>query len=362
MNNHYMELAIKMAKETIGQTSPNPVVGCVIVNNGEIVGLGAHLKAGHEHAERHALQMAEEKARGATMYVTLEPCSHHGRTPPCADAVIEAGISKVYIASTDPNPQVAGQGIERMRKAGIAVTLGIMQKEADELNRVFFHYMKHSKPYVTLKMATSIDGKIATSSGESKWITGDEAREDGHRLRHKHDAILVGVDTVIQDDPTLTTRLEQGGKNPIRIVMDRTLRTPLNAKLVTDNQASTWIVTTRSAHKQKKRELEDLGVEIIVMDDDMISISSMLTLLAEKDITSLLVEGGGQINDSFLRSNNFQSVVKYMAPILIGGENARSSFSGNGITNLNEAPRLEIKSMERIGDDVKFVFYKEGEK
>lgn len=362
MNNHYMELAIKMARETLGQTTPNPVVGCVIVNNDEIVGLGAHLKAGEPHAERHALHMAQEKAYGATMFVTLEPCSHHGRTPPCADAVIQAGIAKVIIASTDPNPQVAGQGIARMRESGIDVTIGVMKEEADELNRIFFHYMMTSKPYVTLKMATSIDGKIATSSGESQWITGDQARQDGHHLRREHDAILVGVDTVIQDDPSLTTRLDQGGKNPVRVVLDRTLRTPLEAKLVTDQEASTWIVTTSSASVQKKQAFEKLGVELIVLEDEFITISSMLTALAEKQITSILVEGGGNVNDSFLRSGHFQRVVKYMAPILIGGEKARSSFSGNGISNLNGAPRLEIKSMERIGNDVKFVFYKEGDK
>jgi len=362
MDNHYMKLAIQMAKETIGQTAPNPVVGCVIVNNGEIVGLGAHLKAGEAHAERHALEMAQEKADGASMYVTLEPCSHHGRTPPCADAVIEAGVSKVIVASTDPNPQVAGEGITRMRKAGIEVILGVMKEEADELNRVFFHYMQSSKPYVTLKMATSIDGKIATSSGESQWITGDQARLDGHRLRHEHDAIIVGVDTVIQDDPTLTTRLDQGGKNPVRIVLDRTLRTPLNSNIVTDQKAPTWIVTTSSADEKKKREFEKLGVELIVLDDEYISISSMLTALAGRQITSVLVEGGGHVNDSFLRSGDFQRVVKYMAPILIGGEKARSSFSGNGIRNLNDAPRLEMKSMEQIGNDVKFVFYNEGDK
>jgi diaminohydroxyphosphoribosylaminopyrimidine deaminase/5-amino-6-(5-phosphoribosylamino)uracil reductase len=362
MNNKYMELAIQMAKETKGQTAPNPVVGCVIVNDGEIVGLGAHLKAGEPHAERHALEMAQQKAKGAVMYVTLEPCSHQGRTPPCADAIIKEGISKVIIASTDPNPEVAGQGIKRLREAGIEVTVGVMKEEADELNRIFFHYITTSKPYVTLKMATSIDGKIATSSGESKWITGDLAREDGHRLRHEHDAILVGVDTVIQDDPTLSTRLDQGGKNPVRIVLDRRLRTPLDAKLVTDQEAPTWIVTTNLAEAEKKQELEKLGVEIIVIDDIDISISSMLTALAEKKITSVLVEGGGHVNDSFLRSGNFQSVIKYMAPILIGGEKARSSFSGNGINNLKNAPKLEIKSMERIGNDVKFIFYKEGDK
>ncbi|WP_416149648.1 bifunctional diaminohydroxyphosphoribosylaminopyrimidine deaminase/5-amino-6-(5-phosphoribosylamino)uracil reductase RibD [Salipaludibacillus sp. HK11] len=361
MDNNYMKLAIEIARQTIGQTAPNPVVGCVIVKNGEIVGMGAHLKAGERHAERHALQVAQANAKGATMYVTLEPCSHHGRTPPCADAVIEAGVSKVVIASTDPNPEVSGKGINKLKNAGIDVEVGVMKEEADELNDVFFHYMTTSTPYVTLKMATSIDGKIATSTGESQWITGEEARNDVHQLRHEHDAILVGVDTVIQDDPSLTTRLANGGKNPIRIVLDRKLRTPLEAKIVTDQKAPTWIVTTALADKQRKEEFEALGIGIIVIENEDISIPSLLIALFNKKITSILVEGGGNVNDSFLRSGYFQRVIKYMAPILIGGESARSSFSGEGITHLQEAPRLQLKSMKQIGNDTKFIFHKSKE-
>lgn len=354
-----MELAIQMAKQTIGQTAPNPVVGCIIVKNGEIVGLGAHLKAGEPHAERHAIHMADDKAKEATMYVTLEPCSHYGRTPPCADAVVEAGLAKVVIASTDPNPQVSGQGISKLKQAGIEVEVGVMKEEADALNEIFFHYMTTSKPYVTLKSATSIDGKIATSLGESQWITGEEARRDGHYLRREHDAILVGVDTVIQDNPSLTTRLEEGGKNPIRVILDRTLRTPLTSKVLTDQKAPTWIVTTEAAPLNRIKEMEKRGVEILVMSDETISISPMLKVLAEWKITSLLVEGGGRVNDSFLRSGQFQRLIKYMAPMLIGGEMAKSSFSGEGIGRLVDAPKLRLQSMEPLGDDVKLVFHKE---
>ncbi|SER46414.1 bifunctional diaminohydroxyphosphoribosylaminopyrimidine deaminase/5-amino-6-(5-phosphoribosylamino)uracil reductase RibD [Salipaludibacillus aurantiacus] len=358
MEHHYMKLAIDMAKNTKGQTSPNPSVGCVIVKNNQITGVGAHLKAGEAHAERQALEMAKEKASGATMFVTLEPCSHYGRTPPCADAVIEAGISKVFIASTDPNPQVAGKGIEKLEKAGIEVDTGLMKEEADEINREFFHFISTGKPFVTLKTACSIDGKIATSTGESKWITGEEARKDGYRLRHEHDAILCGVGTVIEDNPSLTARLEDGGNNPVRIVLDTRLRMPLDSNLITDKLAETWIITTSLAEKEKINELEKHGVYVLQLESSHISIDQLLSVLGDKQITSLLVEGGGKVNDSFLRTGQFQRVVKYMAPLIIGGEKSKSSFSGEGIPLLKDTPHLKLHSMEPIGSDTKFVFYK----
>jgi diaminohydroxyphosphoribosylaminopyrimidine deaminase/5-amino-6-(5-phosphoribosylamino)uracil reductase len=226
---YYMNLALNLAKGTLGQTSPNPVVGAVLVKENQIVGMGAHLKAGEAHAEVHAIQMAGIKAKGATLYVTLEPCSHFGKTPPCSDLVIRTGIKKVFVATTDPNPQVAGTGIERIRKAGIEVHLGLLQEEARELNKVFFYNIRTGLPFVTLKSAISLDGKTATVTGESKWITGEEARNDVHQYRHQHDAILVGVNTLIKDNPTLTTRLASGGKNPVRIILDTHLRTPKDA-------------------------------------------------------------------------------------------------------------------------------------
>ncbi|MDQ0257708.1 diaminohydroxyphosphoribosylaminopyrimidine deaminase/5-amino-6-(5-phosphoribosylamino)uracil reductase [Evansella vedderi] len=355
MDNKYMQMAIELAKTAKGQTTPNPLVGAVIVKNNQLIGFGAHLKAGEPHAERHALAMAGKKAEGATMYVTLEPCSHHGRTPPCADAVIEAGLKKVFVATTDPNPKVAGKGIEKLKMAGIEVVEGLMKAEADDLNKVFYHFIQTKKPFVTLKSATSLDGKIATSTGESQWITSEESRMDAHRLRHEHDAILVGVNTVLEDDPSLTTRIEGGGKHPIRIILDHHLKTPVDAKLLTDNIAPTWIFTTVKADKQKVGQLSSLGAKIITMEEEEISIPSVLSYLGEMEISSLLVEGGGSINDSFLRSGEFQQVVVYLAPMLIGGRDALSSFSGIGITSLQDAPKLSVENIERIGKDIKLV-------
>ncbi|MBU9714773.1 bifunctional diaminohydroxyphosphoribosylaminopyrimidine deaminase/5-amino-6-(5-phosphoribosylamino)uracil reductase RibD [Evansella tamaricis] len=358
MDKHYMNIAIELARVTQGQTTPNPVVGSVIVKNNQIVGMGAHLKAGEEHAERHALKMAGDKAKGATMYVTLEPCSHYGRTSPCADAVIEAGIKKVVVASLDLNPRVAGRGIQKLMDAGITVETGVMEKEAVKLNRVFFHYIKTKKPFVTLKTATSLDGKIATVSGESQWITGEEARLDVQHLRHTHDAILVGVNTVLLDNPSLTTRIGEGGSNPIRIVLDHQLRTPLDANIVIDKKSPTWIVTKRQTEKGKKLKLEELGVEIIEMDSDEIHISELLIMLGQREISSLLVEGGGTVNDAFLRSGDFQQVIVYLAPTIIGGKEALSSFSGLGIAKLKNTPKLNIESITTIGKDIKMILSK----
>ncbi|GEL09108.1 bifunctional diaminohydroxyphosphoribosylaminopyrimidine deaminase/5-amino-6-(5-phosphoribosylamino)uracil reductase RibD [Salisediminibacterium halotolerans] len=357
MDEEYMKLAIELARKTKGQTSPNPLVGCVIVNNGDIVGMAAHLKAGELHAERLALQMAGDKAYGADAYVTLEPCAHHGRTPPCADALIDSGIKRVVIASDDPNPKVSGRGYDRLYDAGIEVERGCLKEEADTLNEIFFHYIKTKKPYVTMKLASSIDGKIATTSGESQWITGEEAREDGHRLRKEHDAILVGVNTVIADDPSLTTRLPGGGKHPVRIILDRHLRTPLNAKVLNDEKAPTWIVTSMAADSAGALLLKEKGAKILSLDPT--DVAEVLERLAEKDVTSLLVEGGGMINDSFLRAGLFNQVVHYLAPILLGGKDAKSSFSGEGIHHLPNAEKLTLTKQYMLGSDIKFI-YKRG--
>lgn len=349
----YMKLAIELAKTTRGQTSPNPVVGSVVVNNGEVVGMGAHLRAGEAHAEVNALKMAGERARGGTIYVTLEPCSHHGKTPPCADLIIEKGLSKVVVASLDPNPLVSGRGIERIKAAGISVETGILKEEADALNKVFFHYIKTRTPYVTLKTASSLDGKTATVTGESKWITGEEARLDVHQLRHEHDSILVGVQTVIADNPSLTTRLPNGGKHPIRIVLDHKLRIPEESTLLRDGQAPTWIMTGNNIDSAKADRVRNSFVEVFPLSSDTISIEEVLMFLGEKGITSLLVEGGSTIHGSFLKAGRFNEVISYVAPKLIGGEGAPTLFGGEGIPNIDEAVQLEIQSVEHIGKDLK---------
>lgn len=349
----YMKLALQLAKSTSGQTSPNPMVGSVVVKNGEIVGVGAHLKPGEAHAEVHALKMAGEKAKDATIYVTLEPCSHHGKTPPCADLIIEKGLKKVVIASVDPNPQVAGRGIQKLRNAGIEVEVGLLKDEADALNKFFFHYMNTKLPYVTLKTATTLDGKIATVTGKSKWITSEEARIDVHHYRHEHDAILVGVGTVLADNPSLTTRLKEGGLNPIRVILDSKLRTPIDANVVMDKEAPTWIFTTDEADDAKKQKLLDLGVRIFSLK--RLQIKEILKVLGEEKIMSLFVEGGATVNGSFLKEKAVNQLITYFAPKLVGGQMAPTSFAGEGFHELHDALSLRIVSIEKIGPDVKII-------
>lgn len=351
----YMELAINLAKATTGQTSPNPHVGAVLVKDNQIVGMGAHLKAGEPHAEVHAIRMAGDKALGATLYVTLEPCSHFGKTPPCSNLVIESGIKKVFVASMDPNPLVAGGGIKKMKAAGIEVEAGLLKDEAEALNKVFFHYINTGLPYVTLKTATSLDGKTATTIGESKWITSEESRKDVHQFRHTHDAILVGVNTVIKDNPSLTARIEGGGKNPIRVILDTNLRTPFGSRVVNDNEAKTIIVTGCEADSVQVKKFTENGVEIITLESPRIQIFDMLKKLGERGISSVYVEGGAEVHGSFLKEKAFQQVVTYIAPKLIGGKTAPAAFGGDGIAHLEDTVSLDIKDVKKIGQDIRII-------
>ncbi|PLR95084.1 bifunctional diaminohydroxyphosphoribosylaminopyrimidine deaminase/5-amino-6-(5-phosphoribosylamino)uracil reductase RibD [Bacillus sp. T33-2] len=351
----YMKLALQLAKGTAGQTSPNPVVGAVLVKNHQIVGMGAHLKAGDPHAEVHAVRMAAENAEGATLYVTLEPCSHYGRTPPCADLVINSGIKRVVIATADPNPEVAGKGLEKLERAGLAVEVGLLGQEAAELNRVFFHYIKTGLPYVTLKSAVTLDGKTATATGDSKWITSEPAREDVHQFRHRHDAILVGVNTIIKDNPSLTTRLGGGGKNPVRVILDSRLRTPLDSHFVTDGQAPVWIMTGNIIDPRLKKAFIDKGVVIIKLDSEEVEVPAVLAQLGQRGITSLYVEGGAEVHGSFLKNNAFDQVVTYIAPKLLGGREAPGSFGGEGISRMSDAVGLEIVDVTKLGGDIRVI-------
>ncbi|GGJ59568.1 diaminohydroxyphosphoribosylaminopyrimidine deaminase/5-amino-6-(5-phosphoribosylamino)uracil reductase [Anoxybacillus voinovskiensis] len=351
----YMRLAFEIAKTGLGQTSPNPAVGAVVVKNGEIVGFGAHLKAGEPHAEVHAIRMAGDKAKGATVYVTLEPCSHFGKTPPCADLLVETGVQRVVIATTDPNPLVAGKGIEKLKQAGIDVTVGVLKEEADDLNRVFFHYITTKTPFVTMKFAASLDGKIATKTGESKWITSEEARQDVHRYRARHDAILVGVDTVIADDPSLTVRLPEGGKNPIRLILDTHLRTPLEANVVQDGAAETWIVVGSEVSRERIALYARPHVRIVSMPTPTIDIRELLNMLAGHKITSVFVEGGAKVHDSFIRAGAVQEIIAYFAPKIIGGSEAKTPVEGIGFAHMTDVLELTIKRVETIGRDIKII-------
>lgn len=351
--NEYMKLALQLARSAQGQTSPNPVVGAVVVKDGRIVGTGAHLKAGGPHAEVHAIREAGDRAEGADIYVTLEPCSHHGRTPPCANLIIESGIKRVFIACQDPNPLVGGKGIERLKQAGIDVHLGMGESEALELNKHFFHFIRTGTPYVTLKSAVTLDGRTASSSGDSKWITTEQSRLDVHYDRHRHDAILVGVNTIIQDNPHLTTRLPQGGKNPIRLIVDTHLRTPIHSHIIQDCQSTTILITGCEVPEARKQAYIQEGCEILSLSGPTITMKELVAELGKKSLVSVYVEGGSSIHGSFLQEEAFQELILYMAPKLLGGRDSFPSFGGDGFPSIGEGIPVEIKSVETIGKDMK---------
>lgn len=351
----YMKLALQLAASVVGQTSPNPPVGCVVVKDGNTIGMGAHMKAGEPHAEVNALMEAGEKAKGADLYVTLEPCSHTGKTPPCADLIIRKKIKRVYIASMDPNPLVAGKGADRLRNAGIFVESGICENDSKELYKHYFHYIKTKTPFVTLKTAVTFDGKTAASNGNSKWITSNEARMDVHEYRHRHDAILVGVNTVLADNPHLTTRLPQGGIHPIRIVLDTHLNMPLDAHMLHDGAAPVIVVCGKDAEQSRQDALEKRGVKVKRMPSDMIHIDSLLKWLGEEQITSLFVEGGSAVHSSFTQAQAFQEIIMYMAPMILCDTKGRPAFVGAPKELINEGTPIKFQSVETIGPDFKIV-------
>lgn len=347
----FMREALRIAKNAEGRTSPNPLVGCVIVKDGKIIAEGWHRQAGTPHAEVHALNMAGELARGATLYVTLEPCSHFGRTPPCANKIVDAGISRVVAAMSDPNPKVAGRGFEILKSAGIQVDVGILETEAHELNEVFIKWITSKLPFVTMKFACSLDGKIATSSGESQWISGIESRRFTHHLRDINDAILIGVGTVLADNPSLTTRLVEG-KNPVRVIVDSKARTPLDSKVVTDKTARTIIAVTTKAPQEKISALKACGVEVITAGDELVDLKILMQALAEREITSVLVEGGGTIHFAMLKAGLVDKVLAFVAPKLIGGVNALTAVEGVGFEKLSDVVELKNFMASTIGEDI----------
>jgi len=353
----YMDIALNNAQAMKGQTDPNPLVGSVIVNENRIVGVGTHLKAGEPHAEIHALRMAGDLARGGTIYVTLEPCSHHGRTGPCAEAIVEAGIKKAVIATLDPNPKVAGSGVEILQGAGVEVVTGVMQEASRKMNEVFNKYIVKKKPFVTLKSGITLDGKVASHAFNSKWITSEEARLDVHKLRHENMAILVGINTVLKDNPALTARIPNG-RNPLRVVLDSSLKIPLDFQLVTDKQAETWIFTSQNHDRNKRKKLEDLGVRVLeTSSGKSVDPMEVVERLGEEGISSLFIEGGGNVNASFLENHLIDKVVLYFAPKLIGGKDAPTFLEGSGIALMKEAIELTDASFEKIGRDFKFIGY-----
>ena len=353
LDESYMREALRIAEYARGRTSPNPLVGAVIVRDGTIVASGWHRAAGEPHAEIHALRMAGELARGATLYVTLEPCAHHGRTGPCAEAVIAAGLARVVIALSDPNPLVAGRGIHLLTAAGIEVTTGICEDEARRQNEIFLKWVTTKRPFVTLKTAMTLDGKIASHTGASQWITGAAARARVHAYRNEYDAILVGIGTVLADDPSLTTRLEHGtGKNPLRIVLDSEARTPLDAKLVADGAAPTIIVVSERADHRRVNLLRACGAEVVTLGAQRVDIAALLDYLGAREITSLFVEGGAAVNWSLLAGGSVDKVHAFIAPMLMGGETAKTPIGGTGFDSPQTALRLRDVTVEQLGADI----------
>jgi len=347
----FMREALRIARNAEGRTSPNPLVGAVVVRDGKIIAEGWHRQAGTPHAEIHALKMAGELAKGATLYVTLEPCSHFGRTPPCANAIVDAGIKKIFAAMSDPNPKVAGRGFEILKAAGVEVEVGLLEEEARKLNEIFIKWVTKNLPFVTMKFACSLDGKIATVGGESQWISCLESRKFSHRLRDLNDAILVGVGTVLADNPTLTTRLVEG-KNPVRVIVDSNLKTPLNSKVVTDKSARTIIATTTNAPPEKISALKNFGVEIIFAGEgERVNLKILMSELARREITSVLVEGGGTIHFSMLKEKLVDKIFAFVAPKIIGGKNSLSAVAGAGFEKLSDAVNLKNFTAEKIGED-----------
>ena len=350
----FMREALRIAKNAEGRTSPNPLVGAVVVREGKIIAEGWHRQAGTPHAEVHALNMADKLAKGATLYVTLEPCSHFGRTPPCANRIVEAGIKKVVVAMTDPNPKVSGRGIEILKSAGIEVKVGVLEDDAKKLNEVFLKWITKKMPFVTAKFACSLDGKIATSTGESQWISCEESRKFTHHLRDISDAIMVGSGTVLADNPTLTTRLENfSGKNPARIIVDSLAKTPLDFNVVCDKKAETIFAMTENAPQEKISALKSRGVEIIFAGSgDKVDLKILLEKLAEREITSVLVEGGGNLHFSMLEKNLVDKIFAFIAPKIIGGKNSKTAVEGAGFLELKNAVELKNLTTQKLGEDI----------
>ena len=352
----YMLQALDLARTAEGRTSPNPPVGAVIVADGQVVGVGYHPKAGEPHAEIFALRRAGDLARGATIYVTLEPCSHHGRTGPCCDALIAAGIAQVYVGTQDPNPQVSGRGIARLRASGIQVHVGILAVECQRLIAPFAKLITSGRPLVILKAALTLDGCIATSSGESQWITNEHSRRHVHVVRDRVDAIMVGVGTVVYDNPCLTTRLADGGRDPLRVVVDSTLRTPVDAAIVNhSSQAKTLIFTGAKADSAKinaMRQQPMVDVVQLCSSDQGVDLSEVMQYLGALEIQTVLVEGGAVLNMSLFNANLIDRVMVYLAPKIIGGNDGKALFAGHGVTNLADALQLTAVRTQHFGDDI----------
>ena len=362
----YMEQALSLARLALGQVSPNPAVGVVVVSGGVVVGQGYTQPPGSYHAEVVALKQAGDRARGGTMYVTLEPCCHYGRTPPCTKAIIAAVIAEIHLAMLDPNPLVSGRGKEELEGEGIRVYVGEHEEESRQVNEAYIKFITTGLPFVTAKFAASLDGKIATKSGDSKWISGSEARRYVHNLRYTTDAIMAGVNTVLADDPQLTAR-SGGGRGgaarvqPLRVIVDSKGRTPLTAQ-VFSQPGKTLLAVGRSITPEEKTALAQTGVEILELpsEEGRVDVKRLLKTLGEREITSVLVEGGGTLLGSLFDYRLVDKVVAFIAPIIIGGKEAKTAVAGKGVDKVVDSIRLERVSLEKFGDDLMVSGYVKG--
>jgi diaminohydroxyphosphoribosylaminopyrimidine deaminase/5-amino-6-(5-phosphoribosylamino)uracil reductase len=365
-----MRRAIELAKKGGGYVHPNPLVGCVVVNDGAIIAEGYHEKYGEYHAERNALTRCNTETKGASLYVTLEPCCHYGKTPPCTEIIIEKGIKKVFVGILDPNPLVAGRGVKMLQEAGIEVEVGLCENEIREMNKVFLKYITTKKPYVIMKTAMTLDGKIAAHTGDSKWVTNEESRKMVHELRSELAGVIVGIGTVFADDPMLTCRLEGNHHQPVRIVVDSNLRIPVDSQLVkTAREYRTIVATTVISTEAERngeisfncrrfldslRSLEMTGVEVLECQskNNHVDINDLITKLGSMGIDSLLLEGGGTLNAAFLEAGCVDEVWTFIAPKIIGGEGAKTPVSGKGIDKMSEAINLQNIDIQNINGDI----------
>ncbi len=348
-----MRRALQLASQARGRTSPNPMVGAVVVRDGREVGWGFHRAAGEPHAEREALARAGPRAAGATLYVNLEPCDHHGRTPPCTEAILAAGVRRVVVALEDPDPRVRGRGVHRLREVGVQVEVGVLEEEARRLNVAYVKHRTAGLPWVTAKWAASLDGRIATRTGESRWITGPQAREYAHRLRDQHDAVLVGIGTALRDDPSLTCRIP-GGRDPLRVVVDSRLKLPAHARMLREGSSPVVVATTPQAEPERVRELASAGAEVWVCEPDggRVSLHHLLRRLADRGVLSVLVEGGAEVHASLLEAGLVDRVVAFVAPMLLGGRDAPGAVAGSGVADVSMALRLHGVVVRHFGADL----------
>ena len=353
MEEQFMRRAIELAKQGLGWTSPNPMVGAVIVKDGRVIGEGYHHRCGELHAERNALAACSEDPAGATMYVTLEPCCHTGRTPPCTEAILERGIARVVVGSRDPNPKVAGGGVAVLRSHGIDVTEDFLRTECDALNPVFFHYITTKTPYVAMKYAMTADGKIATCTGASKWITGETARQHVHTLRHRYTGIMAGIGTVLADDPMLNCRID-GGRDPVRIICDSRLRIPLDSQLCRTAGEQRTIVACAQGDPEKKTILEDMGITVLDLPDETgrVDLPALMAALGAMEIDGILLEGGGTLNEDMLQKGLVNRVYAYIAPKIFGGREAKTPVEGRGFLTPDDCVHLSQPTVSVLGEDL----------